>query len=107
MPDPIDPYKILQVDSEAEDEVITAAYRRLARKYHPDLAATPDAPGRMAAINAAWELIGDPAKRLMYDRQRRASEARAAAEGAYGTAGGYGAGGSSRAGSPGAGSRGG
>ena len=34
----IDPYKILQVDSEAEDEVIQAAYRRLARKYHPDLA---------------------------------------------------------------------
>jgi hypothetical protein len=43
MPDPIDPYKILQVDPEAEDEVIQAAYRRLARKYHPDLAAGPDA----------------------------------------------------------------
>ena len=40
MPDRIDPYKILQVDSEAEDEVIQAAYRRLARKYHPDLAAS-------------------------------------------------------------------
>ena len=63
MPDAINPYKILQVDPEAEDEVITAAYRRLARKYHPDLAATPDAPARMAAINAAWELIGDPDKR--------------------------------------------
>jgi curved DNA-binding protein CbpA len=37
MPDQIDPYKILQVDSEAEDEVIQAAYRRLARKYHPDV----------------------------------------------------------------------
>ena len=41
MPDQIDPYKILQVDSEAEDEVIQAAYRRLARKYHPDLAGQP------------------------------------------------------------------
>ena len=41
--DPIDPYKVLQVDPEAEDEVIQAAYRRLARKYHPDLAKTPDA----------------------------------------------------------------
>ena len=58
----IDPYKVLQVDSEAEDEVIQAAYRRLARKYHPDLAATPEAAARMAAINAAWELIGDPAR---------------------------------------------
>ncbi len=65
MPDAINPYKILQVDPEAEDEVITAAYRRLARKYHPDLAASPDAPARMAAINAAWELIGDPDKRVI------------------------------------------
>ena len=39
----IDPYKVLQVDPEAEDEVIQAAYRRLARKYHPDLADTPEA----------------------------------------------------------------
>ena len=70
MPDQIDPYKILQVDSEAEDEVIQAAYRRLARKYHPDLAASPDAANRMAAINAAWELIGEPAKRVAFDRAR-------------------------------------
>jgi curved DNA-binding protein CbpA len=70
MPDQIDPYKILQVDSEAEDEVIQAAYRRLARKYHPDLAASPDAANRMAAINAAWELIGEPAKRAAFDRER-------------------------------------
>jgi curved DNA-binding protein CbpA len=72
MPDQIDPYKILQVDSEAEDEVIQAAYRRLARKYHPDLATTPEAANRMAAINAAWELIGEPAKRVAHDRQRAA-----------------------------------
>jgi len=70
MPDPIDPYKVLQVDPEAEDEVIQAAYRRLARKYHPDLAETPEAAARMAAINAAWEMIGDPAARAVYDRAR-------------------------------------
>ncbi|MEP6639928.1 MAG: J domain-containing protein [Chloroflexota bacterium] len=70
MSDPIDPYKVLQVDSEAEDEVIQAAYRRLARKYHPDLAATPDAANRMAAINAAWELIGEPEAREAFDRKR-------------------------------------
>ena len=72
MPDAIDPYKVLQVDSEAEDEVIQAAYRRLARKYHPDLAATPEAAARMSAINAAWELIGDPAARAAFDRSRTA-----------------------------------
>jgi curved DNA-binding protein CbpA len=67
MTDRIDPYKILQVDHEAEDEVIQAANRRLARKYHPDLATTPEAAVRMSAINAAWELIGDPAARRAYD----------------------------------------
>ena len=73
MPDEIDPYKTLQVDSEAEDEVIQAAYRRLARKYHPDLASGDEAVAKMAAINAAWELIGDPAKRRAYDRRRAAN----------------------------------
>jgi len=73
MPDPIDPYKILQVDPEAEDEVIQAAYRRLARKYHPDLAETSDAASRMAAINAAWEMLGEPAARRTYDRERDAA----------------------------------
>jgi curved DNA-binding protein CbpA len=75
MPDQIDPYKILQVDSEAEDEVIQAAYRRLARKYHPDLATAPEAASRMAAINAAWELIGEPGARRAFDRERAALSA--------------------------------
>ena len=73
MPDPIDPYKILQVDPEAEDEVIQAAYRRLARKYHPDLAVTADGASRMAAINAAWEMLGEPDARRTYDRERTAA----------------------------------
>jgi curved DNA-binding protein CbpA len=70
MSEPFDAYKVLQVDSEAEDEVIKAAYRRLARKYHPDLAEGAEAASRMAAINAAWELIGEPAERAVYDRSR-------------------------------------
>ena len=52
-----DAYKILQVDPEAEDEVIAAAYRRLARKYHPDVAAGAEAAARMAAINEAFEVL--------------------------------------------------
>src|SRR5262245_11679387 len=67
----IDPYKVLQVDPEAEDEVIQAAYRRLAQKYHPDRQADAEATARMVAINAAWELIGEPAKRAAYDASRR------------------------------------
>lgn len=66
---PPDPYKTLQVDTEAEEEVIAAAYRRLALKYHPDTAG-PEASPRMAAINAAWEILGDPARRATFDRER-------------------------------------
>jgi curved DNA-binding protein CbpA len=73
MADQFDPYKILQVDPEAEDEVIRAAYRRLARKYHPDLAETPETASRMAIINVAWEMIGTPAARTAWNRQRGAA----------------------------------
>ncbi len=72
-----DPYKVLQVDPEAEDEVITAAYRRLARKYHPDVAPDPESAARMAAINAAFERIGEPGKRRAFDDDRTRREAAA------------------------------
>jgi curved DNA-binding protein CbpA len=75
----MDPYKVLQVDPEAEDEVVQAAYRRLAQKYHPDVAG-PEGSVRMASINAAWELLRDPARRAAVDRERRI--ARHAEEGA-------------------------
>lgn len=65
-----DAYKILQVDPEAEDEVIEAAYRRLARKYHPDVASGPDSAARMVAINQAWEQLRDPVRRAAVDRAR-------------------------------------
>ena len=69
---PIDAYKILQVDAEAEDEVIQAAYRRLAQKYHPDVSGgASESSARMAAINRAWETLRDPARRRAYDRERR------------------------------------
>lgn len=72
MSDAPDPYKVLQVDPEAEDEVIQAAYRRLAQKYHPDRSVGQAAIDRMVAINAAWEIIGDPERRASHDLARRA-----------------------------------
>jgi curved DNA-binding protein CbpA len=72
----IDPYKVLQVDPEAEDEVIQAAYRRLAQKYHPDRSPNADGMARMVAINAAWELVRDPTRRAAYDRERTARRSR-------------------------------
>jgi curved DNA-binding protein CbpA len=76
--DPLaDPYKTLQVDPEAEDEVIAAAYRRLARKYHPDSTGGTDqgAAAKMAGLNAAWEVIGDPVRRASFDRERALRDA--------------------------------
>ena len=73
-----DLYKLLQVDSEADPEVIQAAYRRLAQKFHPDLATGVGAAERMVAINGAWEVLGDPGRRAAYDRQL--AEARSIAE---------------------------
>jgi curved DNA-binding protein CbpA len=92
MPDPArdathrpegDPYKILQVDPEADPEVIQAAYRRLAQKYHPDVAPGAEAAARMIAINAAWETLGDPGRRAAHDRSRAAAAAAPAAAPAH------------------------
>ena len=67
-----DLYKVLQVDPDAESEVIDGAYRRLARKYHPDVNASPEASGRMQRIAAAHQVLSDPERRAEYDRVRRA-----------------------------------
>ena len=65
-----DPYKVLQVDPEAEREVIEAAYKRLARMYHPDVSGEPDSVEKMVRINQAWEMLRDPARRAGVDRAR-------------------------------------
>ncbi len=88
MTDQPDLYKVLQVDSEADPEVIQAAYRRLAQKFHPDLAARPEAAERMVAINAAWEVLGDPVRRADYDTERERARAATAATAASAAAAG-------------------
>jgi curved DNA-binding protein CbpA len=65
-----DYYKILQVDPSADPEVITAAYRRLAVKYHPDTNPSPDALPRMQRINEAYAILSDVKQRAVYDRTR-------------------------------------
>ena len=62
-----DYYAILQVDPGADPEVIEVAYRRLARKWHPDTNADPQAGARMQELNEAYEVLGDPARRQRYD----------------------------------------
>ena len=68
-------YEVLQVNPRAEPEVIRAAYRILARKYHPDHGG--DA-GRMIALNDAWDVLGDPARRAAYDASRATPDGRPA-----------------------------
>ncbi len=63
-------YDTLKVSRDAPIEVIQAAYRSLARKYHPDhnRSRTPHDEAAMKAINAAYEILSDPARRAAYDR---------------------------------------
>ena len=51
-------------------EVIQAAYRRLAAKYHPDVDPLPGALDRMKLLNAAYEVLSHPEKRKAYDLSR-------------------------------------
>lgn len=64
------PYKVLQVDPSAEQEVIEAAYRRLVRKYHPDVNSAPAAEARMKELIEAYAMVRDPARRAEFDRRR-------------------------------------
>ena len=69
-------YALLQVDPAAEPEVIDAAYRRLSRKYHPDVNPSPEASDRMRAINQAYATLRNPSRRAIYDRELRSAVAR-------------------------------
>jgi len=63
---PVNLYKLLQVDPEADSGLIRQAYRYLAEKYHPDNKVTGDAE-MFTAITEAWKLLSDYAKRAIYD----------------------------------------
>jgi len=63
-----DYYKTLGVARTASSEEIKRAYRKLARKFHPDVSKEPDAEKRMQEVNEAWEVLGDPEKRAAYDQ---------------------------------------
>ncbi|NHZ36282.1 DnaJ C-terminal domain-containing protein [Massilia rubra] len=72
-----DYYKTLGIDKGATAEDIKKAYRKLVRKYHPDVSHAPDADHMTKEVNEAYGVLGDADKRAAYDalgRNRRAGE---------------------------------
>jgi diguanylate cyclase (GGDEF)-like protein len=67
----VDYYKILQLHYLAESEVIESAYKRLAKKYHPDISKNRDSGRLMQKINRAYEVLGNPDKKRQYDLSYR------------------------------------
>lgn len=62
-----DLYAVLGVDRTADERTVKDAYRRLARRHHPDAGGDQD---RMMVLNKAWSVLGDPEKRAAYDAKR-------------------------------------
>ncbi len=82
-------YAVLGVPATATDKEITTAYRKLAKRYHPD--ANPGAEDKFKEISAAHDVLGDPAKRKEYDEVRRLGPAGFGS--GFGVPGGFGGGG--------------
>lgn len=70
-----DPYDTLGLSRSASDAEVKAAYRKLAKRYHPDRnPGDDDAKAKYAAVDAAYSLLSDPERRARYDRTGEAGE---------------------------------
>ncbi|MEA2622573.1 MAG: hypothetical protein QOH61_1483 [Chloroflexota bacterium] len=62
-------YQVLQVDVEADADVIATVYRRLAQRFHPDRDPSDEAERRMRDLNGAYAVLKDPEQRARYDAE--------------------------------------
>src|SRR6478609_954640 len=67
----VDYYEVLGVAESASTEDVNKAYRKLARKYHPDVSKEPNAEQKFKAVAEAYEVLKDEQKRKEYDELRR------------------------------------
>ena len=63
-----DYYEIMGIKRDATQDEIKRAYRKLARKYHPDVSKESDAEARFKEVGEAYEVLKDPEKRAAYDK---------------------------------------
>ena len=64
-----DYYDVLGIDRNADEKTIKKAYRKLAKKYHPDTnAGNADAADKFKEVNEAYDVLSDPKKKKMYDQ---------------------------------------
>ena len=68
MADKRDYYEVLGVSKNASDDEIKSAFRKLAKKYHPDINKDPDAPEKFKEAQEAYAVLSDPNKRSQYDQ---------------------------------------
>ncbi|KRL68443.1 molecular chaperone DnaJ [Companilactobacillus versmoldensis] len=85
-----DPYDVLGVDKDASQDDIKHAFRKLSKKYHPDINKAPDAEEKFKQINDAYETLKDPQKRAQYDQYGSAGMNGGASQGFGGFGGGAG-----------------